>query len=88
MIVEDPPLQGALLTAMIVDTIESRYTVDPGTLERYLEAKFGKGNFSIIVSPPPSTCTESPHSTDSQRRCQTKERARNGNIKGRGSWYL
>jgi hypothetical protein len=35
---------------MIVETIESRYTVDPGTLEKYLENKFGKGNFSVIVS--------------------------------------
>lgn len=37
-------------TNMIVETIESRYSVDPGTLEKYLENKFGKGNFSVIVS--------------------------------------
>lgn len=35
---------------MIVQLIESRYTVDHDILKSYLKDLFGKGNFEIIVS--------------------------------------
>jgi hypothetical protein len=66
---------------MIVETIESRYTLNPSMLEKYLENKFGKGNFSIIVS----LFHYKVVATFDSHRYRTKKKVRNGRYRCRGN---